>query len=113
MDEVLVAVPSVGERGSAEILSFAPKVLIRAFDQALKARQSENRDFKLKSPIFIALDEVVRGDDLQANRELKVNVAVEQLSTADRGISPSRFRERVGERIFRSGSTRVRGAPRF
>ena len=63
MDEVLVAVPSVGERGSAEILSFAPKVLIRAFDNALKARQGENPDFKLKSPIFIALDEVVRSDD--------------------------------------------------
>ena len=70
MDEVLVAVPSVGERGSAEILSFAPKVLIHAFDQALKARQSENRDFKLKSPIFIALDEVVRGDDA-SERALK------------------------------------------
>ena len=63
MDEVLVAVPSVGEQGSAEILSFAPNVLIRAFDQALKVRQGENPDFKLKSPIFIALDGVVRGDD--------------------------------------------------
>ena len=70
MDEVLVAVPSVGERGSAEILSFAPKLLIHAFDQALKARQSENRDFKLKSPIFIALDDVVRGDDA-SERALK------------------------------------------
>ena len=63
MDEVLVAVPSVNERGSAEILSFAPKVLIRAFDAALKARQGENPDFKIKSPIFIALDEVVHGGD--------------------------------------------------
>jgi hypothetical protein len=63
MDEVLVAVPSANDRGSAEILSFAPKVLIRAFDAALKARQDENPDFKIKSPIFIALDEVVHGGD--------------------------------------------------
>jgi hypothetical protein len=63
MDEVLVAVPSANERGSAEILSFAPKVLIRAFDAALKARQGENPDFKIKSPIFIALDDVVHGGD--------------------------------------------------
>jgi hypothetical protein len=61
MDEVLVAVPSDDERSSVEILSFAPKVLIRAFDKALKVRQGENPDFKLKSPIFIALDEVVHG----------------------------------------------------
>jgi hypothetical protein len=63
MDEVLIAVPSNDERGSVEILSFAPKVLIRAFDKALRARQGENPDFKLKSPIFIALDEVVRSGD--------------------------------------------------
>jgi hypothetical protein len=63
MDEVLVAVPSADERGSAEILSFAPKVLIRAFDAALKARQGENPDFKIKSPIFIALDKVGHGGD--------------------------------------------------
>ena len=63
MDQVLVAVPSVGKPGSAEILSFAPKVLIRAFDKALKARQGENPHFKLKSPIFIGLDEVPHGGD--------------------------------------------------
>jgi hypothetical protein len=63
MHEVLVAVPSADERGSVEILSFAPKALIRAFDAALTARHGENPDFKLKSPIFIALDEVVHGDD--------------------------------------------------
>jgi len=63
MNEVLVAVPSVDDRGSAEILSFAPKVLIRAFDAALKARRDENPDFKIKSPIFITLDDVVRGGD--------------------------------------------------
>ena len=63
MNEVLVAVPSANERGSAEILSFAPDVLIRAFDAALKARQGENPDFKIKSPIFIALDKVGHGGD--------------------------------------------------
>jgi hypothetical protein len=62
MDEVLVAVPSANDRRSAEILSFDPDVLIRAFDAALKARLRENPDFKIKSPIFIALDEVVGGD---------------------------------------------------
>ena len=63
MDEVLVAVPSANDHGSAEILSFAPKVLMRAFDAALKARQDENPNFKLKSPIFIALDELGSGGD--------------------------------------------------
>ena len=63
MDEVLVAVPCADDRGSAEILSFDPGVLIRAFNAALTARQGENPDFKLKSPIFIALDEVVHGGD--------------------------------------------------
>ena len=59
-----MAVPSVNERGSAEILSFAPDVLIRAFDAALKARQGDNPDFKIKSPIFIALDKVGHGGDV-------------------------------------------------
>ena len=58
VDEVLIAVPSLDDPGLAEILSFAPDVLIRAFDAALRARQSENPDFKLKSPIFIGLDDV-------------------------------------------------------
>ena len=63
MDEVLVAVPSGDERDLAEILSFDPDVLIRAFNAALKTRQGENPDFKLKSPIFIALDQVGHGGD--------------------------------------------------
>ena len=112
MDEVLVAVPSGDERDLAEILSFDPDVLIRAFNAALKARQGENPDFKLKSPIFIALDEV--GARRRCKRTgAESDVAVERLSTAGFGFSPSLFTERIGERIFRSGQTRIRGTLRF
>ena len=71
VDEVLVAVPSLDDPGLAEILSFAPDVLVRAFDAALTARQSENPDFKLKSPIFIGLDNSVPGGGLTVEPSLK------------------------------------------
>jgi hypothetical protein len=64
MDQVLVAVPAQGHNGVAEILSFAPDVLVTAFDAALTIRQSENPEFKRKSPIFIALDEETRGSSI-------------------------------------------------
>jgi hypothetical protein len=64
MDQVLVAVPARGHNGVAEILSFAPDVLVAAFDAALTIRQTENPDFKRKSPIFIALDEETHGSSI-------------------------------------------------
>jgi hypothetical protein len=84
MNEVLVAVPSANDRRSAEILSFDPHVLIREFDAALKSRQRENPDFKIKSPIFIALDEVIGGDAskpaLKANSQWSTLVPLTSVS---------------------------------
>jgi hypothetical protein len=71
VDEVLVAVPSAEEPGSAEILSFAPNVLVRAFDAVLKARQSENPNFSLKAPIFVALDEATQRGSANVEPSLK------------------------------------------
>ena len=112
MNEVLVAVPSVNERGSAEILSFAPDVLIRAFDAALKARQGDNPDFKIKSPIFIALDKVGHGGDVSesALKEKSQWTTLVPLASVSR---PHFSQNEFGARIFRSGPARVRGTPRF
>ena len=112
MDEVLVAVPSANEHGSAEILSFAPKVLIRAFDAALKARQGGESRFQDQVANFYSTRQG-RAWRRCKRTGAESEVAVDHISTADFGVSPSLFTERVGERIFRSGPTRVRGTPRF
>jgi hypothetical protein len=64
MDLVLAAVPARGQNKTAEILGFAPDVLVAAFDAALTIRQTENPDFKRKSPVFIALDEETRAGSI-------------------------------------------------
>jgi hypothetical protein len=103
MDQVLVAVPSQhDEEESAEILSFAPAVLLDAFDTALKARHSNNPDFKLKSPIFITLDDAEQSDainqaGLKARSEWSILVPFTSVSSrySSRKESESEFFERV------------------
>jgi hypothetical protein len=102
MDKVLVAVPSRDQDDSAEILSFAPEVLVAAFDIALKIRQTENPDFKRKSPIFIALDEEthassIHNDGLKSKAEWSSLVPFTSVPRPQyqRKESESEFIERV------------------
>jgi hypothetical protein len=58
MDEVVVVVPSNDDSDTAEVLGFAPNVIIAAFDAALAALERANPDFSRKAPIFVDVDDV-------------------------------------------------------
>lgn len=102
VDQVLVAVPAQGQNESAEILSFAPDMLLEAFDAVLKTRLGENPDFKRKSPIFIALDEAghdgaVNAAGLKAKSEWGTLISLASVSPPpfSNTESESEFFERV------------------
>jgi hypothetical protein len=73
VDEVIVVVPAVDQPDTAEVLSFAPEDLMRAFDAALKARKKEKPRFSVKAPIFLPLDEPVAVDVSPSNRRIDVD----------------------------------------
>jgi hypothetical protein len=56
VDEIVVAVPSAEEPGSAEVLCFDREVMIDTCNAALAARKKEYPQLSHKAPIFIALD---------------------------------------------------------
>lgn len=102
MDEVLVAVPAQQQREMAEILSFDPEVLIESFDKALQARRNQNPDFKLKSPIFLRLDDGKNGDNVHdigliAKSEWRTLIPLASVPrhSAPRQESESEFFERI------------------
>jgi hypothetical protein len=73
VDEVIVVVPAVDQPDTAEVFSFAPKDLMRAFDAALKARKKGKPRFSVKAPIFLPLDELVAADASQSSLGLDVD----------------------------------------
>ena len=60
MDEVIVVAPAAEDPKLAEVLSFAPEIIVEAFDRALEVRQEEKPDLSLKGPIFLPLDIPIR-----------------------------------------------------
>jgi hypothetical protein len=71
MDEVIVVAPAAENPNVAEVLSFAPEIIVRTFDRALAVRQTEKPDLSLKAPIFVALDAPIRGLDQEMFPALK------------------------------------------
>jgi hypothetical protein len=71
VDQVIIVVPSADEPDAAEVFSFAPTVLMEAFDVALAARTPANRTLGYKAPIFVALDRPSRGTLRPASVGLK------------------------------------------
>jgi len=103
MDEVVVAVPVDGQPDSAEVLSFAPDVVIKAFDAALAARLKDKPGFPIKAPLFVALDDRKHGRPPIAEAGLKskaqwqtvVPLAAVPRQRLSPAISPVGFIERV------------------
>jgi hypothetical protein len=61
VDEIVVAVPSPEEPGSAEVLGFDREVVIDACNAALAAQKRQYPELSHKAPIFIALDTPNKG----------------------------------------------------
>jgi hypothetical protein len=99
VDEIVVAVPSAEEPGSAEVLCFDRKVMIDACNAALAARKKEYPRLSHKAPIFIALDTSDEGDppeNLKAKAKWRTTVPLAAGRTRDSASTPAKsFIERV------------------
>lgn len=61
MDQVLIAVPSKDDPGSAEVFNFDPDVIISVFNEALAFYNERHPALASKAPIFVSLDDQRRG----------------------------------------------------